>query len=457
MLDADRKPQRRDQQTCDATPGELRPVEFRLGGLEPGTHQGFVRIDGQDGLAADDTRYFTVVVKPAWRVLMAAPKPAQSYALFLTEALAPDLFRKRGQARFDCDICDLGELAKRPLADYAAVCLLDPTPLEPATWKKLADFAAEGRGVAIFLGRNAMPIESFNGPQAQELLPGKLLRQARRPDGDLHLAPRDYQHPILAAFRGQAGAIPWEAFPVFRYWELDPIPVDSRPRRRRSAQPWAAVPHGSERRPALQRRKARHLGARDRPRPRADDDHARLRSAQPANPWNLLPAGEAWPFLILANQMAAYLVGSSNQQLNYLAGQTAVLPVDPSAQRGSYLLFTPGGLSFPISADLKRHELAITATDQVGNYRVQAGGSGGVDLGFSVNYAPDQTRLDRLNDEELTGVFGPVKFRLARTRQQIDRDISVGRVGRELFPPLIVLLALVLGLEMFVANRFYRE
>ena len=150
------------------------------------------------------------------------------------------MFRKRGQARFDCDICDLDELAKRPLADYAAVCLLDPTPLEPATWKKLADFAAEGHGVAIFLGRNALPIDSFNGPQAQELLPGKLLRQARRPDGDLHLAPRDYQHPILAAFRGQAGAIPWDAFPVFRYWELD------RAAGRR------------ERRPALQRRTARH-------------------------------------------------------------------------------------------------------------------------------------------------------------------------------------------------------
>ena len=57
-----------------------------------------------------------------------------------------------------------------------------------------------------------------------------------------------------------------------------------------------------------------------------------------------------------------------------------------------------------------------------------------MDLGFSVNYAPDQTRLDRLNDQELAGLFGPVKFRLARTREQIDRDISVGRVGRELFP-----------------------
>ena len=65
------------------------------------------------------------------------------------------------------------------------------------------------------------------------------------------------------------------------------------------------------------------------------------------SPWNLLPAGEAWPFLILANRMAAYLVGGSNQQLNYFAGQTAVLPVDAAAQRGSYLVFAPGGLAFP--------------------------------------------------------------------------------------------------------------
>ena len=112
---------------------------------------------------------------------------------------------------------------------------------------------------------------------------------------------------------------------------------------------------------------------------------------------------------------------------------------------------------FPFPPNLGRHDLAITATDRVGNYRVQAGGSHGVDLGFSVNYAPEQTRLDRLTDQELTEMFGPVKFRLAHTRQQIDRDISVGRVGRELFPPLIVMLAMVLALELFVSNRFYRE
>ena len=35
--------------------------------------------------------------------------------------------------------------------------------------------------------------------------------------------------------------------------------------------------------------------------------------------------------------------------------------------------------------------------------------------------------------------------------------MSLGRVGRELFPPLILMLAFVLGLEMLVANRFYKE
>lgn len=435
--DAQGKPQKRSEQSCEAAPGESRQIEFHLSGLEPGTHQGFVRLVGQDGLAADDKRYFTVVVKPAWRVLVAAPRPPQHYAVFFTQALAPTMARKLGQARFDCETCDLDELAKRPLAGFAAVCLLDPTPLDPLTWQKLANFAAEGHGVAVFLGRNADPLDSFNSPQAQELLPGKLLRQSRRPDGDLHLAPRDYQHPILAAFRNQAGGIPWEAFPVFRYWQLDKAPAGV----------GVVLPY-NDGRPALLERAIGQGRALTMTTPVSD------RANQ--NPWNLLTVGEDWPFVILSNQMVTYLVGGGEQHWNYLAGQTAIVPLGAGDQRRDYLLSTPGRLSFPLTADLKRHEVAVTATEQVGNYRLQAGGSEGVDFGFSVNYAPEQTRLDRLSDQELAGLFGPIKYRLARTRAQIDRDVSVGRVGRELYPSLILVLALVLGLEMLVADRFYK-
>lgn len=445
MQDADGTLHSGGVHSVEAAPGELRPVKFYVSDLSPGTHQGLVRIVGQDGLAADDTRYFTVQVKPAWHILLAAPraaKPAEGYSLYLAEALAPEEYRKRGKSRFDCDVCDLSDLSKQQLGNYAAVFLLDPTPLEPATWQMLAKYAAEGHGVAIFLGRNASPVDSFNDPEAQKLLPGKLLRQARRPDGDLYLAPRDFQHPVLAPFRGQATTIPWEAFPVFRYWEFGGL-----------SKGVGIVLHYGDGSPAILEQplgKGRVLTMTTPVSDRPDREA-----------WNLLPVDamgvQPWPFVILANQMATYLVGSSGEQLNYLASQTAVIRLDAPQQRRGYLLFTPDGQSSPYSTTANDRELAITATSRVGNYRLKSGGKEGISLGFSINYAADQTRLDRLNDKELAAMFGPLKYQLAHTREQIDRDVSAGRVGRELFPSLALMLALVLALEMVVANRFYKE
>jgi len=177
------------------------------------------------------------------------------------------------------------------------------------------------------------------------------------------------------------------------------------------------------------------------------------------DPWNLLPVsiepGQQWPFVILANQIVAYLVGSIEEQLNYVAGQAAVLTLAPDLQTRNFLLTAPDDLKFTLTADLKRDLLVVTSTDQVGNYRVEA--AGGFERGFSVNLAPRQTELGRLPAEELKEIFGPFEFRLAKSRHEIDRNISSGRVGRELFPPLMLLLAVVLAGELLVANRFYRE
>ena len=174
-------------------------------------------------------------------------------------------------------------------------------------------------------------------------------------------------------------------------------------------------------------------------------------------PWNLLPAGEAWPFVMLANQMASYLVGGADEHFNYLAGQTVVLQLDADRRRRGHLLIAPDGTSTPYPAALDRSDLAVTTTEQIGNYQLLSGGQERTDLGFSVNYAPEQTQLDRVAEAEFAGIFGPLQYRMAKTRQQIDRDISAGRIGRELFPPLILIIALVLALESLVSNRFYKE
>ena len=448
MHDADGKLHSGGVQSVEAAPGELRPVEFRVAELQPGTHQGYVRIVGQDGLAADDTRYFTVEVKPAWRVLLAAPRrrsPPKAMPRISPRRWRRRSYRKRGQARFDCDVCDLADLPKRPLG---RLCRRVPVGSDAAGAGHVAEAGRlcgrRARRGDLPRAETPRPSIRSTSPQAQALLPGKLLRQARRPDGDLYLAPRDFQHPILAAFRSQASSIPWDAFPVFRYWEL------------RSAV------EGRRRRGAVQRRKAGVARTARGPRARADDDHARLRSAQsrPVEPAAGRRPGRRAVALRDSGRTRWRPTWSAaaSEQLNYLAGQTAVRAARcrPAAPRlsavhaGRAEFFLLGQSRTAASCRSPRPIKSATT----GSKRAA---QEGVNLGFSVNYAPDQTRLDRLSDQELAAMFGPLKFQLAHTREQIDRDISAGRVGRELFPPLILMVAIVLALEMLVANRFYRE
>jgi len=437
MLVAPNQPQKAGEETFECKPDAAQQVLFHVGGLAPGTHHGYVRLMGEDNLTCDDKRFFTVEVRPPWQILVVAPKPAEHYALYLTEALAPTGLRRRGQGRFECRVIEQDALKEHSLDDYAAVCLLDPQSPDDAIWKKLYDFVGQGRGVAIFLGRNADPVDSFNTPLAQKLLPGKVLRQSRRPDGNVYLAPNDYQHPILAEFRG-GGSIPWKYFPVFRFWQLDKLARGVR----------TVVPT-SDGEPVLLERPVEGGRVLTMTTPISDDPNRK--------PWNLLPVGEAWPFVILANQAVSYLVGSTDQQLNYVAGQPAVLQLDPQFPHESYQVQAPDGTTFRRAPEQADRALVVSATDQIGHYRIEAGGKTGVHRGFSVNLSAEQSDLKRIDNEELTGVFGPFEYRLARTKEEIERNVSRARVGLELYPYLILAVAMVLALEHFIANRFYKK
>jgi len=416
LLDAQRKPQKRGEQTVTLGEDQSQAVEFQLGALDAGTHQGYVQIVGQDGLACDDRRFFSVEVKPAWKVLLVAPQPADRYAVFLAEALAPAEYRRTGQARYDCDVVAQEKLANKPLDGYSAVCLLDPKPMDPAAWRKLGDFAAAGGGAAIFLGRNAQPVATFNQPAALDLLPGRLVRQVRQPDG-VFLAPSDFQQPVLKALGDYAGSIPWDAFPVYRYWQLD----------KQVAGVHVIAPLTDDGPAILER----PLG-----KGRVVTMTTPVSDRPDREAWNLLPVGDAWPFMVLVNGMASYLVGSTDQQLNYYAGQAAVLHLDPNKEFQSYVLTLLGAsnaVDVRLTPDLKQHVLVVTSTEREGNYRIQAGGSAaGGDRGFSVNLSREQTDLDRLDEPQLKAIFGPAPYRLARDSNQLEGNITEGRVGRDL-------------------------
>jgi hypothetical protein len=443
-FDAGGKPQKRGEKMVALGPSGATAVQFRLADLGSGTHQGFVKIVGQDALAADDVRHFTVEAAPAWPVLVVAPRPAQEHAQNLVGAIAPAEFRLRGQARFECQVIDFEELGSpndkstwQPLEKYAAVCLLDPPGLEPGTWKKLADYVSEGHRLAIFLGRRADK-ESLNSPVAQQLLPGKLTIWSRN---STYLSPQDYQHPILKTFAPWASGTPWFAFPVLLSWNLGDRPEGT-----------AVVIPYADGRPALLERPLGAGRVLTMTTPISDPGYGK--------PWNMLPfsfKSKPWPFVVLMNELTSYLVGAEQQQLNYQAGSSVELPLDEQDTKRLFVVTKPDGVTGTLEPKGKRLHIGAEEASEVGSYRVQAGGTPRVDRGFSVNLGPNQTRLDRIEEGQLVEFFGPFKPNVAKNLEQIDRGAAVGRVARDLYPAAILALALVLAAEYFAANRFYRE
>lgn len=435
--------QLRARQSADVPPAGAVRVEFMLPGLEPGVHQGELRVAGADALRGDDSRFFTIEIRPAQKILVATAAPeVEDRVRLLTEALSPTTMRESGQAPFECDVISTDDLADANLDSYAAVLINDPRPLAPAAWQRLHAYAFAGGGVGIFLGPSADPLAEFNSPAALDVLPGKLLRQGRNPDGDLSLAPNTFEHPLLAPFRTRGGNMPWVDFPIYRYWQLEVDAEDVT----------ALVPYSNGQPALLERiigngRVVTLTSPLSQTQDELVDDELK---------WN--DSTTPLPSFVLLNDLALYLTGNADTHLNYLAGQDAVVRLPGNAKVDTCLLTTPRGEQFRVNTNQADRSVTIATVDQPGQYRATAGtAEGAIDLGFSVNLPPGDTDLTRAEPDVLKGLFGDNPFRVARSRDQINRELSLGRVGRELFPFLALLVATILGVEQVLANRFYRD
>jgi hypothetical protein len=428
--------------------GQTRPLDFVLSGLQPGTHQGEIRILGRDGLSVDDSRYFTIDVKPAWPVLLAAPAPAEHYAFDLREALEPYAARQEQRARFACQVVTTSELPAVELKQFPVVCLLDPPPLAAETWNRLSQYVARGGHLVVFLGRHALQdVASFNTPAAQQLLAGRLIQAGRAPAGQpYHLAPSGYQHPMLRKFLPYREQVPWAHFPVFRFWQLGPLADGARP--------VVSYNHGQA---AIVERPLGDGIAVTVTTPVSDE--------LDGSEWNRLPNNGidvAWPFWLLSNEMLLYLVGTSDEQLNYAAQRQLQvvlhLPRDRVLTK-PFRLTTPGGRQSLRMPDPQQPHLELSALDEVGNYRVDSKEEG-LDRGFSINLPYDWTDLTRATPEHVQSLFGERPLAVARSMDDLKRlegSIQQRRLGTELFPLLIMLAAVVLAAEHVLANRFYQR
>lgn len=445
LLSEDGSYVRRAEKPAEWSEKGCEDVSFELSGLGEGMHQGRVVVTGADDLEADDSRSFTVEVAPPPAVLLVGPEPADRSTLLMKQAVAPESLEKSGRARFGCRVLGIGGLEKIRWDDLMGMVLLDPPPLPPKTWGLLEAWVAGGRGLVVWLGPAAARGDAFNSDASARVLGGRIDRVWSDRTGANCLAPASLEHPILAPFRRVADAVPWEDFPVERHWDFQagppPEPGLAGP------EPATVVARYRNGLPAILEHRVGEGAVVVVTTPVSQP-------ADEADAWNVLATNfDAWPFVILANESLMHAI-RSQEATNLIAGEPAVVRVQRREGQATFVE-NPMGESSPVAVDQDRGTLTVTETRLPGNYRVRSGGEAdAAPRGFSVNLAPSATNVKRLDPDAARRLLGP-DAHVARTDDDLVREVNSERVGAELYGWIIVAVAAFMALDWAFANRFY--
>jgi hypothetical protein len=403
--------------------------------------QGEVRLLASDPLAADNVRFFTIEVRQPLDILVVTDQPNE--ARYFVEALAPAEFVKLGKAKYRCKVVTPNRLLGEKLEQFAAVCLLNVASPTRDVWDSLAKFADAGGGVAIVLGERVDSV-AYNSAAAKALLPGELLAKLKfNPPEFFDL--QKFTHPVLKYFADwQEGAGELSAVEIQRYWRVapsDPDAVVVRFTDLRTAPAILDRPHGAGR--VVMLTTAFH------------------RTREPTENWNDLPVVPSG--LVLVDQIVKHLTRRGESSWNLTAGETVVVPLDRGASGDEkfdprLLLRKPEKQQLRIDVAADATSLTVRDADQLGNYRVLAADAASpFQRGFSVNPPESESRLDRLTDPDLEKLLGKDRFAVARNIDSLTRSVHTGRLGREVYPLVVLFLIAVFATEHFVANRFYDE
>jgi hypothetical protein len=447
--------EKRDNQIVNLTADGEAEFQLHTPKLNPGLHQGEVRIVGEpDPLDHDDRRYFTLNVQPPLKVLILADQEID--ADFVANAIDPVDRRPSDPRPFLAERLLVPKLANglnKQLSDYACVFLLNVSSLAESDWGRLNAYIRDGGGVVIGLGDRVRP-ESLNDPAITQLIPATLgeLRQVPK-ETFFTFGKADSAHPLFAHNTRELLA-ELSNVPIYRYRKVTPAPDSTR-----------TLLSFQDNAPALLERvfqgaKTGRVLLWTTALSRRPGNTEQERAAS----WNDFPLPiVGWSFFYLMNETVPYLAGLAGQRLVYEAGEDVRLPIDPSRRYTNFTIQARGAkttdrLGEPVSGT----SLIIPMPPQVGQYSVTATGPAPdtgkpMELGFSVNPPRIESQFSPLEKTDLDTLFGGKdRYALADNPERLKTIVTDVRVGRELFPLVMLLILFVVTLENALANTFYR-
>lgn len=438
---------KRAQQVLELPANAQVEAQFQTPGLELGSHFAEVKLSGgTDALTFDDSRGLALEVRAPLRVLICTDLVID--ADFLANALDPSTPSPGISRPFRVDRVLPAQrgsrLADASLRDYAAVILNNVESLSDAEWSRLNGYLRGGGGLIIGLGDRTNR-DNYNSASAAQILPGTL-GDLKIPAEPTHFGQADFAHPLFMMFPRELNE-DLSGVPIQRYLDVKPAASS-----RVLLTYTAGGPALLER--AISGQRTGRVLMWTTPlsrRPLADDRGA----------WNEFPL--FWSFVHLQEQAIPYLARSAAERLNYEAGEDVVLPIDPAQRLDSYVVQTADGkLVDRLSPAANAPSLVIMGLPTLGTYTVTGAAAGAVKSTaqirrFSVNAPVSETVLTPLKPAELDGILGKDRYALADDTDSLKRAVAQVRVGRELFPFLMMLILLLITAENFLANRFYRE
>jgi hypothetical protein len=429
----------RERKTIDVAGGGTARVDFAIRDVPAGTTNGSIRITRPDPLTIDSEIAFSIDGQASGKVLIVSPVSVAGGSAnneegrLLALAIDPTLAQTV--------LVSYNQLAKVDWRSYSTLVLVDPPELSGTVVDEIHKAIQNGLGTMLIMGPSITSPDIWNDSPIHRLLPGKVAVQWRRPvsDSSYYFSNLVTNHPLWSVFDSAVTAIPWNRFPVYRYWVLDPVQEQS----------MTLAKFSGSNHPAI----VEHAIGKGRvlvvttPLTQTESLNVSL--------WNrLMAADDAWPTIGLIYGAVRYLAAGDQMQRNFVLGQPAILNNSADQYPDRYDLFTPDGQVIRIQTSEDR--LLFPYAELPGSYRLK-----GVQpekparRSFSYSLDADSVNLDRVSTEQLNSILGANNFTVVSNREEIQSSLGEARFGRDLTPFLLVLMVAMIIAEQAMSYRFY--
>ncbi len=432
------EPIRQDTRTIKMEPGVGGLIKFPIVTSGSRFVQGEVRLVSSDPLAIDDVRYFTVGVNSPPRVLVIGENLEEADNLLT--ALAPDILKKQNRAQHIETYRSVRQVTEADINRNEIVCLVNLRGPSPELWEKLERFIEAGGGLAVFLGNSDIDATAYNTPEAQRLLPAKLLAPVKFFKGPFIVDLQNDQHALFRRIldsndeRAEFASVFYE-----RAWSVEATEgsrVLATYNNARQTPAWLERPVGTGR-TVLFSNSVDNIGDNGRP-------------------WSDFVT--TWSFMRVTAELMHYLGHHADGRFNWISGQNAIVRFDRSRVQDQYLLRKPSRQQLPGNVPSDEDFVVLNDVNAAGHYRFSSGrGEDAFVSGFSVNSDDQESKFEPIKDAELDTLLGEGRYSKARHIEELDRAVQNSRLGQEIFPLLMVLVVIFFVGEHFVANYFYDD